>query len=110
MQRVVEQFNLGKWVGQEQARELLVQAGYRGQAPYVTYLFFRMVMPAVMLVVSLFYVFVVLQLDQPATVKIGLCLGATYLGMNLPSLFVKNQIQNASSRSSEPFQTRLTFF
>src|SRR5262245_49194748 len=38
MQRVVEQFNLGKWVGQEQARELLVQAGYRGQAPYVTYL------------------------------------------------------------------------
>src|SRR5215831_2719703 len=65
MQRVVEQFNLGKWVGQEQARELLVQAGYRGQAPYVTYLFFRMVMPAVMLVVSLFYVFVVLQLDQP---------------------------------------------
>ena len=93
MQRVVEQFNLGKWVGQEQARELLVQAGYRGQAPYVTYLFFRMVMPAVMLVVSLFYVFVVLQLDQPATVKIGLCLGATYLGMNLPSLFLKNQIQ-----------------
>src|SRR5262249_16392690 len=81
--RVVEEFNLGKWVGQEQARELLVQAGYRGQAPYVTYLFFRMVMPAVMLVVSLFYVFVVLQLDQPATVKIGLCLGATYLGMNL---------------------------
>src|SRR5262249_41102102 len=70
-----------------------VQAGYRGQAPYVTYLFFRMVMPAVMLVVSLFYVFVVLQLDQPATVKIGLCLGATFLGMNLPSPFLKNQIQ-----------------
>src|SRR5712671_3293054 len=44
MQTVVEQFNLKKWVGQEEARALLVQAGYRGQAPYVTYLFFRMVM------------------------------------------------------------------
>src|ERR1700681_51148 len=46
MQTIVEQFNLNKWVGQEEARALLVQAGYRGQAPYVTYLFFRMVMPA----------------------------------------------------------------
>src|SRR5882757_6500280 len=40
---IVERFNLAKWVGQEEAREKLLQAGYRGQAPYVTYLFFRMV-------------------------------------------------------------------
>ena len=45
MRRIVEQFNLNKWLGQEEARSLLVQAGYRGQAPYVTFLFFRMVMP-----------------------------------------------------------------
>src|SRR4051794_34645788 len=93
MQRVVEQFNLKKWVGQEEARALLVQAGYRGQAPYVTYLFFRMIMPLVMLLVSLFYVFVVLEIDQPATIKIGMCLVATYLGVNIPSLFLKNKIQ-----------------
>ena len=49
MQTIVDQFNLNKWVGQEEARDLLVQAGYRGQAPYITYLFFRLVMPAVML-------------------------------------------------------------
>ena len=61
MKTAVERFNLNKWVGQEEAREKLVQAGYRGQAPYVTYLFFRMVMPVAMLLFSLFYVFVVLQ-------------------------------------------------
>jgi tight adherence protein C len=93
MQRIVERFNLNKWVGQEAARALLVQAGYRGQAPYVTYLFFRMAVPAVTLVTSLFYVFVVFKLDQPATIKVGICLGATYLGMQLPSLFLKNKIQ-----------------
>src|SRR5438132_12704225 len=82
MQTIVDQFNLSKWVGQEEARALLVQAGYRGQAPYVTFLFFRLIMPAVMLVASLFYVFVVIELDQPAVVKIGLCIGATYLGMH----------------------------
>jgi tight adherence protein C len=92
MQTVVEQFNLTKWVGQEAAREKLMQAGYRGQGPYVAFLFFRMVVPLVMLVGSLIYVFLILKLDQPASIKIGLCLLATWLGMQLPFLFLKNKI------------------
>jgi tight adherence protein C len=92
MQSIVDQFNLNKWVGQETARTILVQAGYRGQAPYVTYLFFRMLMPTVMLVFSAFYVFIILDLDQPSMVKVGICLAATYLGMHVPSLFLKNRI------------------
>ena len=43
--KVVEDFNLGKWLAQEAAREKLVMAGYRGQAPYITFLFFRLVTP-----------------------------------------------------------------
>src|ERR1700724_3046860 len=43
--RVVEDFNLGKWLAQEAAREKLTMAGYRGQASYVTFLFFRLVTP-----------------------------------------------------------------
>jgi len=92
MQRAVDRFNLNKWVGQEEARALLVQAGYRGQAPYITFLFFRLVTPIVMMLASLFYIFVVLDLDQPPLIKLGLCIGATYLGMQLPTLFVKNKI------------------
>src|SRR5690242_7297976 len=90
MQTVVEQFNLSKWVGQEAAREKLMQAGYRGQGPYVAFLFFRMVVPLVMLVGSLIYVFGILNLNQPPSIKIGLCLLATWLGMHLPFLFLKN--------------------
>ena len=94
MSTVVDQFNLSKWVGQEAAREKLMQAGYRGQGPYVAFLFFRMIVPLVMLVGSLIYVFLILQLDQPASIKIGLCLLATWLGMQLPFLFLKNKIQH----------------
>jgi tight adherence protein C len=94
MQSIVDQFNLNKWVGQETARAMLVQAGYRGQAPYVTYLFFRMLMPVALLVFSAFYVFIILNLDQPPLVKVGICLAATYLGMQVPSLFLKNRIQH----------------
>jgi len=93
MQRVVEGFNLNKWVGQDEARAKLVQAGYRGHAPYVTYLFFRMTMPVAMLAASLFYMFVVLKLDKPLMVKIAIAIGATYLGMHLPFMFLKNKIQ-----------------
>ena len=71
MKKIVDNFNLNKWVGQEEARKMLVQAGYRGQAPYITYLFFRMAMPVIMLVVSLFYIFVVINLDYPPMVKIA---------------------------------------
>jgi tight adherence protein C len=94
IQRVVEQFNLSKWVGQEEARAKLIQAGYRGQGPYVVFLFFRMVVPIVSLAASLVYVFVLTDLDQPVTIKIGLCLFAAYIGMQLPFLFLKNKIQH----------------
>src|SRR4029078_1518022 len=47
IQTIVDRFNLTKWVGQAEARVNLLQAGYRGQAPYVTYLFVRMITPVV---------------------------------------------------------------
>jgi tight adherence protein C len=92
MQTVVEQFNLTKWVGQEAARDKLMQAGYRGQGPYVAFLFFRMVVPLTMLAGSSFYVFVLAHLDLAPSLKLGLCLIATYVGMQLPFLFLKNKI------------------
>ena len=92
MKAVVERFNLAKWVGQEEARIKLVQAGYRGQAAYITFLFFRMAAPIAALLFAVFYVFVLVELNQPPLVKIGICLEATYVGLQLPSLMLKNQI------------------
>jgi tight adherence protein C len=92
VQRIVDQFNLSKWVGQEEARLKLIQAGYRGQAPYVTYLFVRMMTPVLCFLFSLIYLFVVLKFDQPATIKLGICIAAAYVGMQLPLLLLKNKI------------------
>ncbi len=80
MQRVVERFNLNKWLAQEAAREKLVQAGFRGQAPYVAFLFFRLITPVIMFAVAVFYLFLVLQLDYPPLVKLGMALGVAYTG------------------------------
>jgi tight adherence protein C len=93
MKTVVDNFNLGKWVGQEKARSMLMQAGFRGQAPYITYLFFRMAMPIIMFFGSLFYIFIVLDLDYPPMLKFAMCIGCAYFGMYSPNLFLKNKIQ-----------------
>src|SRR6186713_2211131 len=86
--RVVEDFNLTKWLAQEAAREKLTMAGYRGHAPYVTFLFFRLVTPIVMFIGSVLYVFVISQMEKSMPVKIGMCVGAAYLGLQAPMLFL----------------------
>src|SRR6201999_746412 len=90
--RVVEDFNLGKWLAQEAAREKLTQAGYRGQAPYVTFLFFRLVTPIVMFAAALVYVFLISHMTYSTPIKIGMCVIAAYLGLQSPMLFLKNAI------------------
>src|SRR5580700_2436211 len=62
--RVVEDFNLGKWLAQEAARDKLTMAGYRGQAPYITFLFARLVTPIVFFLASVIYVFVISHLEK----------------------------------------------
>src|ERR1700759_2445957 len=88
MARIVERFNLTKWLAQEAAREKLIQARYRRQAPYIVFLSFRLITPVLMFLTALFYMFVVLELDQPPMVKIGVCLGAAYAGMQVPFFFL----------------------
>jgi len=90
--RVVEDFNLTKWLAQEAARDKLIMAGYRGQAPYITFLFARMVAPIVLLVGSVIYVFLIAHMEKPMPVKIGICVGAAYLGLQAPMLFLRNAI------------------
>ncbi len=70
-----------------------VQAGYRGQAPYITYLFFRMVTPLAALFFTAFYIFVLGDYSFPTPVKIGICIAAAYLGMHLPWMLLKSKIQ-----------------
>lgn len=90
--KVVDDLNLTKWLAQEAAREKLIMAGYRGQAPYITFLFARLITPAVFLVGAVFYLFVITNFDKPLPFKIGLCIGAIYLGLQAPMLFLKNAI------------------
>src|ERR1700744_3976807 len=62
--RVGEDFNLGKWLAQEAARDKLTMAGYRGHAPYVTFLFFRLVTPVLLFVGAILYVLLISHMEK----------------------------------------------
>src|SRR3984957_13154471 len=84
--KVVEDFNLGKWLAQEAAREKLVMAGYRGHAPYITFLFFRAVTPVLLFAGAVLYVFVISHMEKSVPIKVGICLPAAYLGLQAPMM------------------------
>jgi tight adherence protein C len=90
--KVVDDLNLTKWLAQEAALGKLVMAGYRGHAPYVTFLFARAVAPIVMLIASVVYVFFIIGTDWTITIKVGVCVAATYAGLQAPMLFLRNAI------------------
>src|SRR6476620_1028888 len=105
--KVVEDFNLTKWLAQEAARDKLVMAGYRGHAPYVTFLFARAVTPIVLFLGAALYVFVITNLDKPLSIKIGICVGAAYLGLQAPMLFLKNAISKRQLQIKRAFPDAL---
>jgi tight adherence protein C len=104
MKRIVEQLDLTRWLGTEDAREKLIKAGYRAQSAMVTFLFFRMVSPVALFLFALFYVFVVLDLPYPPIVRFGMCIAAAYVGIKAPELFISNLIakRQLSIRRSWP--------
>ncbi len=105
--RVVEDFNLTKWLAQEAARDKLVMAGYRGQAPYVTFLFARLVTPILLFIGAILYVFVISHMEKSIPIKIGICVGMAYIGLQAPMLFLKNAITKRQLQIKRAFPDAL---
>ena len=107
MLSIVEKFSLSKWLGTEKAKTQLAMAGYRGPQAEIGFLFFRMVMPIVLAVVTAFYIFVVLDLDYPLSMKIGACLISAYLGIKVPEIYLSNVISKRQKSINRAFPDAL---
>ena len=76
MSRIVEGFNVSRWLGTEGAKTQLAMAGYRGQGAEVTFLFFRLIMPLVCGLLVTAYVFIIADLAWSTGIKIAICIAA----------------------------------
>jgi tight adherence protein C len=92
MKATLDRFKLGGVLESENSKDKLAQAGYRGQAPLVTFMFFRFVMPFIVFILVLFYTFVVLHLSWSSPMKFGAAFVGAAIGFYLPDLFVNNMI------------------
>jgi tight adherence protein C len=107
MQQIVDKLNLRQAFESEEIKNKLKMAGLRGQAPLVAYMFFRLVMPIIVTLVALFYVFMVLNLSYPPIVKLGIALGVGYLGFYFPNVFIQNLVQKRQQAISQAFPDAL---
>ena len=107
MQEIVNKFNLRSVFETEEVRDRLKMAGLRGQAPLVGYMFFRMAMPIIIACIALLYLFVIADYDYPALVKIGLAVGAGYIGFYVPNMFIQNLVQRRQTSIKSAFPDAL---
>ncbi|MET0530930.1 MAG: type II secretion system F family protein [Microvirga sp.] len=99
---IVDKFDLAKQVENGELAQRLRMAGYRGQGPVITFLAIRAIAPIVMVLVTTLYVFVILRLQHPLFIKIGIVVAAAWIGYFAPLLYVKNKVtkrQEAVRRS-----------
>jgi tight adherence protein C len=89
---IVDRLNLTAQAEDGATVQQLRMAGYRGRAPVVTFVAVRLITPIALFAVATFYVFVVLQLQQPFALKLGIALVISCLGYYGPGIYVKNRI------------------
>jgi tight adherence protein C len=107
MQEIVNKLNLRSVFETEEVRDKLKMAGLRGQAPLVGYMFFRVAMPIIIAIIALLYLFVIADYDYPVLVKIGLAVGAGYIGFYVPNMFIQNLVQRRQTSIKNAFPDAL---
>jgi tight adherence protein C len=100
MKDIVERFKLSKWLGTDKAKLQMVMAGFRGPQAEVAFLFFRLVTPIALFVISVIYLTFLSDFDWPVAVDCGVALGMAYVGIKAPEIFLSNQISKRQKSMS----------
>jgi len=107
MKQTVERLKLSRILESQDTKEKLSRAGHRGQAAFVTFIFFRFVMPFIVFVVALFYLFVVVSFGWSWWLKFLVAVAAGLIGFYLPDVFVSNLIQKRQKSIMRAFPDAL---
>lgn len=104
LRTVVKQFNLGEQARNPELAQALLQAGFRGEKPAVTFVAGRLLSVLVAPIVIPTYLFGIIGLDYPLVVRVAVSVAGAGLGYFLPQLYVQNRIvkRNNSIRRAWP--------
>lgn len=105
--QIVDQLNLRKLFESEDLGNLMKMAGFRGQRPLVIFFFFKLATPIVVFLGALVYMFFFSTSEMIPLGKIAIAIGAGYVGLYLPTVFVKNIVQKRQDSISKAFPDAL---
>ena len=93
MKRTLDDLKVEKLLQSPGMKEKLTRAGLRGQAHVVTFMFFRFVMPPILFLGALVYLFGISTLEWGFYMKLLAAVGASLAGYYSPDIYVSNRIQ-----------------
>ena len=92
MRQILDALKIEKLLESPGMKEKLARAGYRGQGPFVTFLFFRFLMPPVVFLAATLYVFGIATLTWSFNTKLFAIVASALFGYYLPDVFLSNRI------------------
>lgn len=107
MKQTLDKFNLAKMLESPDSKDKLARAGYRGQAPLIAFMFFRFVMPFVVFILALIYMYGISHHNVSGTGKFLISFGAGLVGYYLPDVFLSNIIQRRQESIMRAFPDAL---
>ncbi len=97
MKNVVEKLNLRRIIDSPELKQLLSQAGFRGQRPAVVFVIGRITLPLVAFISAVIYLFFMNDMGWTPSIRIAASLGAAIIGSYFPNIIVKNIRQKRQS-------------
>ena len=107
MKRVVEQLNVESLLDSKAMKNRLYRAGFRGQKPLVTFMFFRLIAPFIVFAVAIVYQFGLGVGGETNMMKFLYSIAAAGVGFYLPNVFVENLIARRQAALEQTFPDAL---
>lgn len=91
-QEIVDKFQLVKYLGADEIKIMLAQAGHRSTGAYTTFLLVRLFLPLIMGAMITFYLFFIFESKYTPMVRAMMAVGLCFLMFKLPLILLKNKI------------------
>ncbi|MBW3560639.1 MAG: type II secretion system F family protein [Proteobacteria bacterium] len=105
--KIVERFQLNKFLADPQVAEKMAQAGYRGPKPITRFYFFRLILPFVFGGLAAFYLYTISPFEFAGNMKLTFSVAAFVLGYYAPNIFLKNQMSKRRESIVQAFPDAL---
>ena len=107
IKEIVEKFARGRMLENDVIKLKLRQAGFRGQGPMYTFIFFRFILPPIVFLLTLIYLYFINSFGLSGMARFATAAGGAFVGFYLPNIFVQNVISRRQESIQKAFPDTL---